>query len=133
MEFTQNEICLEQSMCYEIFIRRSHNCKRYEYNANTDVWEDLNLKYFKYINANNKEEQDNLKKEYLQKLKEIKNYLDKAYQKIFYKTSDLDEKDLTSFKNYQILIIESNELNVIIKILKMSLDIMNNYKIFDIC
>ena len=65
----------------------------------------------------------------MQNLEKVKNYLDKAYQKLLDRASNLNEENLTSLKNYQNLIKESNEVNIIIMILEMSFEIIIKSKL----
>ena len=137
MQDTQNNKPFGNCETYEFFIRRCHKCKRYQYGANTDIWDKLHSKYFNFIDAINlknekndlKKELDKLKEEYLLTLEEVKKYLDDAYNKLLYRASNLNEKDLIFLNNHQALVKESNEINVIIKIVEMSSEILNNYNL----
>ena len=132
MEDLQNKTHSDKCTTYEFFILRCFRSKRFDYGANTDTWDTLHSKYLNFLDAknhNSKRELCDTETEYLQNLNEVKNYLDKAYQKLLDVSSNLNEETLTSLKNYQILIKEPNEPNLIVTILEMSLEIMNKYKL----
>lgn len=66
---------------YEFFIRRCWDCERLKHGANTDIWEDLLTKHYDLQKAN----VGNFirtQKEFDKKLAQVKNYLDKAYNKL---------------------------------------------------
>ena len=128
MQDLQNKNHSDNSLTYENFIRICYKCERLNHGANTDIWDNLHSKYLDFLDAktyNNKEERDKTEKEFLQNLNEVKKHLDKAYQKLLDRTSNtLNKENQTSLKNYQTLVKESNELNIIMMILEMSFEII---------
>ena len=110
---------------YEFFICRCWNCKRFEHGANTDTWEDLLVKYYNFKNKDfNKEE---LEKQYLKKLIEVKAYLDKSFNKLL--TKSKNENLIEEIKSKQEIVTNSSDPNEIFEILKSMFPILNDNKL----
>lgn len=69
------------NITYEFFIRRCWDCDRFKHGADTDIWEDLVIKYINLENANVGNFQIT-QKEFENKLVEVKAYLDAAYNQL---------------------------------------------------
>jgi len=66
---------------YEFFIRRCWDCDRLKHGADTDTWEDLLIKHYNFKHSNVGNFKFN-QKEFEKKLEKVKDYLDKAYNKL---------------------------------------------------
>jgi hypothetical protein len=106
---------------YEFFICRCWNCKRFEHGANTDTWEDLLIKHYNYKNVSfNKVDSE---KQYFKKLTEIREYLDKAFNKLISKTRD--KSIIETIKTKQEIVKNSTEPIEIFDTLKSIFPIIN--------
>jgi hypothetical protein len=81
------------NLTYEYFIRRAWECDRFQKGANTDTWESLLCKKFNYEDAKGKPNETKLKKEYENKLAQVKNYIDNAYDNLLYRMIAINNND----------------------------------------
>ena len=112
---------------YEFFICRCWNCIRFQHGANTDTWEDLLDSYwdFKKPGTGNV---SSFEKIYLKKLKIIKNYLTKAFDKLISnaKKKKINQAILDDLIKRKAIIENSSEPQEIFDTLKSSFTIMND-------
>ena len=112
---------------YEFFICRCWKCDRFKHGANTDTWEDLISKHYDFKNANqfNKEV---LERNYYKKLNQIKDYLDKAFNKLISnaRKKKVDSNYIDEFINYQTIVHNLTEPEEIWNILRITFPLMND-------
>lgn len=70
------------NLTYEFFIRRCWNCERFRHGANTDTWERLIIDYYNFKNPRPGLNPVELERIYLKNLSKVKEYLDKAFNKL---------------------------------------------------
>jgi len=121
---------MDSNTTYEFFICRCWKCKRYEHGANTDTWEDLEIKHYKFKNS----DAGNLKaaeKEFTKKLELVKGYLDKAYNKLIATAirKKINAAAIAQFTNSRALVAATSEPQDIFDILKMDFPLMNENKL----
>jgi hypothetical protein len=133
---SQNKTLFNKNIIYESFIRRCYDCKRYEYDVDATDWDDLHSNYLKLIYAD-KIDNSEAGNKYLEKIAEIKNYLDKAYENLLMRMNKLNENnilidltDIAKITEHKILVKNSINHEEINDILGKSIEIMNNYKYF---
>lgn len=70
------------NLTYEFFIRRCWNCERFKHGANTDIWERLTIDHYNFKNPGSGLNPAKLEQIYLKNLSKVKEYLDKAFNKL---------------------------------------------------
>ncbi|MBK0368656.1 hypothetical protein [Flavobacterium agrisoli] len=121
---------MEKNTTYEFFICRCWKCKRFEHGANTDTWEDLEIKHYNFKNSN----VGNFKaveKEFTNKLEKVKGHLDKAYNKLIATAvrKNIDPAVINQFTTSRALVAASSEPQDIFDILKTAFPLMNDNKL----
>ena len=121
---------MDSNTTYEFFICRCWKCQRYEHGANTDTWEDLEIKHYNFKNSN----VANFKtaeKEFTKKLELVKGHLDKAYNKLIATANrkKIDPAAIIQFTNSRALVAASSEPQDIFDILKTAFPLMNENKL----
>jgi len=112
---------------YEFFIRRCWSCERFKHGANTDTWEILLINHFNLKNSNSFDRKV-AEKEYLKQLTLIKDYLNKAFNKLI---SIAQKKKINSIlllqiTKYQDVVNKSVEPQEIYDILRNSFILIND-------
>lgn len=111
---------------YEFFICRCWNCIRFQHGANTDTWEDLLVRHWEFKHSGPGNEVS-LEKDYLKKLGVIKNYLNKAFDKLISnaKKKKINQVVLQDLIDRKAIVETSLEPQEIFDTLKSSFAVMN--------
>lgn len=115
---------------YEFFIRRCWDCERFKHGANTDTWEDLLIKNYNFKNSNDFNKKV-LEKEYLKKLEQVKNFIDKAFNKLISKATKkkVNQNILNTLLTNQTTVKNSLESKEIWDILRTIFPIRNEHSL----
>ncbi|AZA89662.1 Uncharacterised protein [Chryseobacterium nakagawai] len=122
---------MEDNLTYEFFIRRCWNCDRFKHGANTDDWERLTINHFNYKNPKPGVKEDQLERTYHKKLDEIKEHLDKAFNKL---SSVLAKKKIPAsviddIAKYKTQVADSTQPQEIMDCLNSTIPILDEYDI----
>lgn len=118
------------NVTYEFFICRCWDCERSEHGANTDIWEDLCIKHYNFKNS----KVGNFiktKQEFEKKLKKVKDYIDKAFNKLIRKANkkDADLGVIQEITKLKILVQNSSEPQEIFDSIKAVFPVINDNKL----
>lgn len=118
------------NITYEFFIRRCWDCERFKHGADTDMWEDLLIRYYHFKNSN----VGNFKstqQEFDKKLKKVKDYIDKAFNKLILKANKkkLDSIIIQEIIRLQTLVQNSSEPQEIFDNIKAVFPFINDNKL----
>jgi hypothetical protein len=117
------------NLTYEAFIRRAWNCERFQHGANAGTWENLCEDKYNFNHAIGDKNVKKTKLKYERSFTKIKDYVDKAFNKILEKCASLGTSKVDKFLDLKKQANSSDSPSSLYDILRQSLDLLNDLKL----
>lgn len=116
---------------YEFFIRRSWDCKRFKYGANSDIWDSLLYKRVSYENSIGKPSETQKKKEFDKILLDVKYYIDAAYNNLLNRANYIKDNEnlINSLLDLKTRASNSTNPSELFKVLNESFSLLNDHNL----